>query len=307
MSKNKLVIIHADDFGRTAGINRAIAKGYSEGIITSTSILANTPNFEDAAKFAKIHPDLDIGIHLTIIGGRSISDPKKVKSLLNKDETFHNVWTQLLPALALGRVDPKELELEFEEQILRVKNYGLKPTHLDSHQHVHMYPLIMKVLVKLACKHKIPWIRLPQEGFNARLAMHSVSGKRVCESNAKRFLLAFLSGMLRKHIATSGVSYPDCFYGMMNSGNMTKEVFLRLIDFIEPGLTEIMCHPGYVCKDLLRDFPNTRDKWEEELSMLLDAEVREKLRSCKIELTNYRRLCGQANVKVREYSPLLQS
>lgn len=291
MKKTKFLIIHADDFGRTAGINKAIARGYSEGVLTSTSILTNTPSFEDAAKFAQSHPDLDIGIHLTIIGRSPLSHPGKVKSLLNKDGTFHDVWTQLLPVLLTGRADPKEIEIEFETQICRVKDYGLTPTHMDSHQHVHMYPSIMRVLMRLAHRHKIPWIRLSREHFNIKLAMHSFFNGRFCEANVKRFILAHLAKRQERHFLNNKIFTPHHFYGVMNNGYMTKKVFLTIIDSIKTGITEIMCHPGYICEELLHDFPNASDRWEEELAVLLDTEVKERLRLCGAELTNYRELC----------------
>lgn len=286
----KFLIIHADDFGRTAGINKAIIKAYSEGILTSTSILANTPSFKEAAKFAKGHPNLDIGVHLTIVGKGPLSHPEKVKSLLNKNGTFYQVWTQLLPALLTGKVNPKEVEVEFDAQISRIKDCGLMPTHLDSHQHVHMYPPIMRILIELAHRHKIPWIRLSREFFNIKLAMRSFINGRFWDVNIKRFILTHLANIQERHFSNNGILTPDYFYGMMANGYMTKKAFLTIIDSIKTGITEIMCHPGHICQELLQDFPNIPHKWEEELEALLDPEVKERLKLCRVKLTNYRKL-----------------
>ena len=127
----------ADDFGLTEGINRGIIQSFNEGIVTSASLMANTPAFEHAVELARSNPDLAIGAHLNLVKGRPLQPVDKVRSLVNTEGVFYTL-PRFVPRLLLGRIDFTEVERELRGQMERVRNTGLKITHLDSHRHFHL-------------------------------------------------------------------------------------------------------------------------------------------------------------------------
>lgn len=145
------VIINADDFGLTEGVNHGIIKAHKEGIVTSATIMANMPAFENAVNLSKENPHLGIGVHLTLTAGKSLG--KNYKSLTNSESDFHKLkdFQQNLKNLDLD-----EVEHEFELQIEKVRNEGIAIDHLDSHHHVHTFKPIIDVALKITKKHNLP-------------------------------------------------------------------------------------------------------------------------------------------------------
>src|SRR5260221_9462247 len=130
----KLLIIHADDLGMTHSVNEATIKALDTGLVNSASIMVPCPWFPEIADYAKSHPDLDFGLHLTLTSERvyyrwgPVASRDKVPSLVDENGYFHHDW------LPDTRIDPNDVETELRAQIARARSMGVKPTHLDSHQ-----------------------------------------------------------------------------------------------------------------------------------------------------------------------------
>ena len=137
------LIVNADDFGFTRGVNAGIVRAFSAGILTSTTIMANGPAFEDAVELALTNPSLHVGCHLALVGGRPSAPPHAVPSLIDAAGDMPPTLTQLVVRLAAGRVRIADIEREFRAQIERVLGAGIKPSHLDTHKHTHIYPPVM--------------------------------------------------------------------------------------------------------------------------------------------------------------------
>src|SRR5882724_3088681 len=128
----KLLIVHADDLGFTHSVNAASIKALESGAVNSASIMAPCPWFPEIADYAKSHPEMDFGLHLTLTSERvyyrwgPVAPADNVRSLLDENGYFHHDWT------ATTKIDPREAELELRAQIARAYTMGVRPTHLDS-------------------------------------------------------------------------------------------------------------------------------------------------------------------------------
>lgn len=139
--------VNADDFGFTRDVNDGIVEGHRRGILTSTTLMANGDAFEHAVQLAHQTPTLDVGCHLTLIGGPALTGGSLPSGI-----------SKLLELLALGRLAVYE---EFAAQIRRIKAAGIAPTHLDTHKHTHLAPPVLRAMVRVGREFGIPWIRRP--------------------------------------------------------------------------------------------------------------------------------------------------
>src|SRR6195256_5981625 len=154
----RLLIVHADDVGVTHSVNAATIKALDIGLVNSASIMVPCPWFPEIADYAKAHPDLDFGLHLTLTSERvyyrwgPVASKDKVPSLVDENGYFHHDWN------AAPKINPKEVELELRAQIDRAYAMGVRPTHLDSHQY-RLYENgkdLMEVILRLAHEYKLP-------------------------------------------------------------------------------------------------------------------------------------------------------
>src|SRR5262245_16933755 len=138
----KRLIINADDFGFTRGVNEGIVRAFELGIVTSTTLMANGEAFDHAVELAKANPRLAVGCHLAAVGGKPVLT--KGGSLVNGDRRLPATLSKLVSGLARGTIRIAEIESEFRAQVDRVFKAGIVPTHLDSHKHSHTHPMVMR-------------------------------------------------------------------------------------------------------------------------------------------------------------------
>ena len=131
----KTLIVNADDFGLTPGVNEGILRAFREGILTSTTLMANAPAFDDAVARTREHPDIDVGCHLVLVGGKSVAPPEEIPSLAKRNGDLPNTLFELVCRLWGGLVVEADIEREFRAQIERVIAAGITPSHLDTHKH----------------------------------------------------------------------------------------------------------------------------------------------------------------------------
>jgi len=159
----KRLIVNADDFGLTAGVNQAIMEAHQDGLISSTSLLANGEAFVNALAASRQAPRLGVGIHLNLTEGKPVAPASSVPSLTNGCGFFARKPAGLWRAMLLGRVSVVEIERELRAQIEKVLAAHMAPTHLDSHKHVHALPELGKMSLKLARQYGIRAIRCMAE------------------------------------------------------------------------------------------------------------------------------------------------
>ena len=158
------LILNADDFGLTQGINRAIGELHSAGVITSTTLMASGAAFDEAVEVARTHPALGVGCHIVLTDGAPVSPPGSIPSLIGADgKSFRPSLVDFVQALLLGRIKEEEVALEALAQIERLERAGIQPTHLDTHKHTHLFPSIGRTLLQIAERCGIHAIRNPFE------------------------------------------------------------------------------------------------------------------------------------------------
>jgi len=269
----KQLIVNADDFGFTSGVNEGIARAFKSGILTSTTIMANGAAFEEAVELARTNPNLGVGCHLALVGGAPVAPAGDVASLIESDGMLPATLTRLMTKLARGRVRDEHIKRELRAQLERVVSAGIIPSHLDSHKHSHTHPRVMKALAHVAAEFGVSSVRNPFESVFASAAAVAVRAR-----GFKR--------LARQH----GLSTPDFFYGVRLTGLLDVEAIRSIIESLKEGTTELMCHPGIYGEEL--DHARTRLKRERqsELDALTDPGLRREIDELGVKLISYREL-----------------
>jgi predicted glycoside hydrolase/deacetylase ChbG (UPF0249 family) len=251
-----LLIVNADDYGLTEGISFGILRAHREGIVTSTSALAIGPAYPKVAKLLVDHAELGVGVHLAAVG----EDPpllsrSEVPTLFDKRGRLIETWSAFLVRSALRRVDPDDVTREFTAQLEMVKELGLAITHLDAHQHLHLWPPISKIVLDLACRFAIPAVRVP------RLRKWSLTGLGV----------TVLGRRLAIRAARAGLGFPVDAVGIECAGQLDaarlRQVLARLAAH-GADTVELTVHPGEP-EDPDRVRYGWGYRWPDELSALL--------------------------------------
>jgi len=278
----KKAVVNADDFGLCGPVNEGIILAHRRGILTSATLMANTPGFGQAVLLARENPSLGVGIHLNIVRGRPLSAPGSIPSLLGPDGRFLAAPGRILRKLAAGRIRDAEIEREFRAQIEKVLTAGLRPTHFDSEKHMHAAPAVFKIVLRLGTEYGIRKIRFIREYGLSRRPVQSL----------KAAYLSACCGLMRSRVRAAGFAVPGAFYGISMSGRMTSTVLRRIFGRLGEGTAEIMVHPGFRTPELFavesevgRYFINAFR--ERELQALLDPGLPAIARAHRVELVGY--------------------
>jgi hopanoid biosynthesis associated protein HpnK len=271
------LIVNADDFGLSEAVNRAVIEAHENGIVTSTSIMAGGAAFEHAANLAARCPTLDVGVHLTLTEQQPVAE--SVPSLVCADGRFapHAVdfaKRSLRGAIALG-----DVHKELDAQIRRALAHGVRPTHLDGHQHVHVLPGVARVVAELAREHGIRAVRVPTERPRGYMLKDLGGLKRLAEQIA---LGVFGSLSPLKHLRRVDRFVGFYFGGRLNEGNL-RTVLERL-----PArkTVELMCHPGL--EDPQSRYGHWNYAWAAETAALTSPRIRELIDAHGVRLIGYR-------------------
>ncbi len=275
---HKKLVINADDFGFTEKINRGILNTHQNGILTSTSLMANGVAFEQAISMAKDYPDLAVGIHLVLLEEQPILPVQKVPSLINNNGTFFLDFRQFIKEFYLKRIKLAEVEDELRAQFSKVLDAGIRISHIDSHQHLHILPPILKIVIQLALEFNIQWMRSAYDQFTP---MPGFTGKG----------FSFLAKMAKRKILASGLNTCDYFLGTGYSGKLTEKSLQKILKMIPDGISEIMCHPGEEDEQLRQRYESKWGcGWKGEQDALISNQVKRLMATQGIVLTNYQRL-----------------
>ena len=291
----KDLIVNADDLGWTAGVNRGIAEAHRNGIVTSTSLLANGSAFEDGVILARSLPALGVGVHLNLSDGVPLTGAKATSSLVDENGKLSGGTEQLLLKLARRKLKLADVEREWEAQIERIRAAGISPTHLDGHKHVHMLPGLFPIALKLAKQFAIGAIRISSEASSLRAALSGKSGKDASvklKQGIQARGLKLLSGDARKLANKAGIEATDYFCGIAQTGVLSRDGVLDLLETLPEGATELMCHPGYADDDLAASATRLQESRATELAILTDTTVRKSVASHGIRLINYGQLAN---------------
>ena len=278
----KQLIINADDFGIHPAVNEAVRKAATEGILTSTSLMAGGDAFDEAVEMARSMPSLGIGIHLTLVGGiKPVLPPSEVPSLTWDNGVFCHDYGKLIVRDLEGKISLSEVYAEWDAQIQKIMNTGLPVTHMDGHQHMHMWPHFYPIARDLAKKYHISCMRVPDEDV-----LFGMKDGHIIRWAAKNGL-SLLSRMHRPDLKKNHIRTNDHFFGMLYGGHLSPERFAKFILQTKPGITEIMCHPS-ADTQAMEDTFHWGYHGEDELAGLLADINRELIAKKQISLISYR-------------------
>ncbi len=277
---DRFLIVTADDLGHDAERNRGIFEAHRRGIVTSASILANGPAFEDAMARLGETRSLFVGLHLNLSEWKPLA--RGLSTLVGPDGFFLGK-EGIRTALKKGRVDPGEIRREVEAQIAKLLDRGIPLTHLDGHQHVHVYPVVREAAAEAAARMGLCTVRIPAERLGAHDAVLSDRRAKI-RDYVRRAVEA--RPIYRKY----NLSSTGGFLGMALSGRVSVEALQAALAAARGAWVELMTHPGY--PDLAAGAFSNFER-ETELEVLTDpsfgAWVRERFR-----LTTYADLVSGA-------------
>jgi hopanoid biosynthesis associated protein HpnK len=278
----KKIIINADDFGLTKGINKAIIKCYKKGIVTSASIMANGREFKDAVELFQENDNLDLGIHLSLIGEVPILTGEEIPSLIGRKGFFLENYFMFFKKYIAGKIDKNQIELELRAQIEKCLNVNLKLSHINSHQHLHIVPGILDIVLRLARYYVIPVIRYPY-GY---ITFRDFASVRIFP----QLVLNALSLISKARFEKERIMRTRYLAGFIHSGRLNREVLDNYIALLPDGITEICCHPGIVDDDLKRHYGHWKYHWEQEWDLFSSDETRNLLHQNKIQVISFKNL-----------------
>ncbi|MBP2654497.1 MAG: YdjC family protein [Firmicutes bacterium] len=280
----KRLIINADDFGLHPAVNQGIIEGYQAGCVTSTTIMACGKAFAAAAEQALGQPGLGVGVHLTLVGEKPVTDAGNVQSLVDSEGQFPSSYPQFLSRFFQRKIKLDEVYCELRSQVVKAAASGLALTHLDSHQHLHVLPGIIDIVLKIASEFSIKALRIPAEPFLFTGGYPVAIGRVIGRSG-----LSTLAVLARRKAKRQGLKVPDCFYGMLAGGNLEEKYLLNIVDRLPDGVSEIMMHPGGD-DAAIRELYDWRLSWQAELAALKSAVVRRHLVERDIKLMSFKEL-----------------
>jgi hopanoid biosynthesis associated protein HpnK len=260
------LILNADDFGLTAGVNRAIAELHRAGVLTSASLMARAAATDEAIELALATPSLGLGCHVVLVDGEPVLHAQKLPTLVDqRTSRFHPTVSAFLKLLLTGRIHSTEIEAETAAQIALLQERGLRLTHIDTHKHAHMFPGVLRPVLHAAKAAGIRAVRNPFEPAWSRRATHGAPWLR----QAQVWLLRLLEPAFRRIVAEEGFTTTDGALGVLATGTLDSTTLSSLFRNLPEGTWELVTHPGYNDRDLAQVRTRLRDSREIELQALL--------------------------------------
>jgi len=233
------IIINADDFGVCEAVNEAVAQAHTKGVLTSATIMTNMPAAEHALGLVRTMPRLGVGVHLNLTEGRPVSKDHSVRSLLDADGCFHHRPSKLALLSMTAAEIRNAVTRELGAQIRWLIDRGLKPTHLDSHRHIHCYPTIFSLVCRLAGRFGIPAVRFALEPKGLSALPWPLSAKR------GRTRARIIGAMARiNRMQNAGVLKNEALFGITHTGAIDANFFKAVALYNPVSIAEVMTHPG---------------------------------------------------------------
>ncbi|MHC4267839.1 MAG: carbohydrate deacetylase [Planctomycetota bacterium] len=277
----KQLIVNADDFGLTSEVNHGIIQCFKKGIVTSASLLAVGEGFFDAVQLIKKNPLLDVGAHLTLTEETSILSKQEIPTLVDDYGKFRKNTYQFFYDYIRKRILKSEVKKEFEAQIVKIYKSGIKISHIDSHQHIHLFPDILDIVLELARKYGIKYIRCPNERIEFSNIFIAKKIPRLIQQITLNSFCFFARNRLKRYAV-------DHFFGFFDGGHLEKCRLLKILAKQHNGISEIMCHPGsYLNGKTSKKYSHWNYNWQDELKCLLDKDVINVIKQKRIKLISF--------------------
>jgi len=285
------LIVNADDFGLTPGVNRAIVEAHTRGIVTSATLMANATAFEDAIQLAGSNPRLGVGCHVVLVDGVPVLNASSVPTLVRgrHDGEFDRNAVSFAIRAWRGRIDPAEIEAEATAQIRKLQNAGIRVTHVDTHKHVHAFPPVLDPVLRAAKACGVSAIRNPFEGI---AFSHIATRPKLWKRYGQVRILSTLAAKFRQAVEKDGITTTNGILGIVATGTLDDRLLRGMIEDLPEGTWELVCHPGYNDADLQKIQTRLRASREVELQLLTSPEAPSLLSQKRVQLVSYSDLLG---------------
>jgi chitin disaccharide deacetylase len=282
------LIINADDFGLTSGVNRGILQSHNSGVVTSATLMACGTKFDEAVALAKQSPRLSVGCHVVLVDGAPMLPPAQVTSLIDPRDgaRFRESILSFARLAVTRRLDPTQIEAEVTAQIQKLRAAGIQVSHLDSHKHTHMFPTALRGILRAAKRCGIRAMRNPFEPL-------VFASWRQWKRQFQVKLLQSFRASFREMLSEAQVTTPDGCVGIAATGGLTLQTFQGLLERLPEGTWEFVSHPGYNDAELNAIKTRLRDSRDKELEILTSPEIRNVIERGGFELISYRDLSPQ--------------
>jgi hopanoid biosynthesis associated protein HpnK len=275
----KKLIVTGDDFGLAEPVNEAIVEAHRHGILTTASLMVGAAAATDAVARARTVPSLKVGLHLVVVEGRPILAAEAVPDLVDLEGEFSRHLVRSGFKFFFRPAVRKQLEAEIRAQFEAFRETGFILDHVNAHNHMHLHPTILSLIIKVGREYGLQSIRFPYE---PPLRSWRASRQGLSSKIGWWLFLAPWTKLMKKRLRRAGVHINDYLFGMANSGRMTLELVLALLREIPPGISEIYFHPATRrCPEIDRTMPNYQH--EEEFKALTHPSVLEALKRNGIE------------------------
>jgi predicted glycoside hydrolase/deacetylase ChbG (UPF0249 family) len=275
----RLLIVNADDYGLTPAVSRGILRGVRDGVITSTSVLVLGHGFSRSVGWLRDEGPVGIGVHLALVGeDPPLSSATEIPTLVDRRGRLPRSWRQLLPRVMAKRIDLADVERELTAQIALARESGLALDHLNSHQHVHMFPGLREVVIDLAHRHDVPAVRV------TRMRSRGPVGR----------MMRRLAVTLERELQADGIAFPEAAAGLDEAGRFDQRSLLEALDHfadLDVASIELSGHPGEA-EDPERHRYRWGYEWGTELEAVLSPQVRQAIERHAFRLGTYRDLAA---------------
>jgi predicted glycoside hydrolase/deacetylase ChbG (UPF0249 family) len=279
------LIINADDFGLTSGVNRAIGEAGRDAAITSATIMANAPRFQEAVDMTKSTPRLRTGCHVVLIDGEAITPG--VVSLAGRDGRFRSSLKDFARAAVRKEISADEVQRETEAQIRKVQAQGITLTHVDSHKHTHMFPHVLRPILRAARACGIFAVRNPFEPLGSWPKGAMVRAPGLWLRSAGVLTFRMFARAFDRAIRDEGIFTTDGTVGIAVTGKLNQPLLEAIVKALPQGTWELVCHPGYADADLKAAGTRLVESRQVELDALSSQQTKNLIAARGIELISY--------------------
>jgi predicted glycoside hydrolase/deacetylase ChbG (UPF0249 family) len=234
--------VNADDFGIAPGVNRAILELHAAEVLTSATLMAQASATEEAVNMALAMPSLGVGCHIVLVDGSPVSELRSIPSLIDRGTgAFHPTLVGFLKRLYTFRISAAEIEAEAAAQIAHLQSYGLRLTHIDTHKHLHMFPPVLRAVLRAAKAAGICAVRNPFEPVWSLNATADAPEMR----RAEVIFLRRFESKFRRIVAEEGFVTTEGAVGVLATGTVNIATVNALVNGMPEGTFEFVTHPGY--------------------------------------------------------------
>lgn len=264
----KRLIVTGDDFGLSLPVNQAIETAFADGILTTTCLMVGASQVDDAVLRTRRHPELAVGLHIVVARGKSVLPPSEIPALVDQEGNFANNLVRAGFVYFFSLQARRQLAAEIRAQFEAFKGTGLALDHVNAHNHMHLHPTVLGLILEIGRDYGLKAVRVPLEPAGSW------------------FLRPWLS-LMKARLKWAELRFNDFVFGLHDTGNMDRNRVLPLLHRLPEGVTEMFFHPATGRWEGM-DPAASQFQFEEEYKTLIDGDIRQAVKAAGIQLIAFR-------------------